>query len=149
MRTILAILAFGGLVGIASAQEAPSGSPPTLEIVHQVMPEKGVVICRPVSFTIELRTIEEKIVVNGQQRTVARTVGVPVIRESELKFDLAASRVITTDGKQLPIEEVWKRLKAKSVVAVSGSPGAPAPAFLRALHPDILVIIPGQFKKTP
>jgi hypothetical protein len=149
MRMFLASLMIGLVGSIASAQQAPTGAPPTLEIVHLVMPEKGIIVCRQVSFTTELRTIEEKIVVNGQERVIARTVAVPIMRESELRFDLAVSRVITTDGKQLPIDEVWKRLKAKSVVAVSANSTAPAPAFLRVLHPDTLVIIPGQFKKTP
>ena len=57
--------------------------------------------------------------------------------------DLFKSRIITASGKQLPIDEVWKRVKANSVIVFSGSYEAPAEAYLRTLSAEAVVIIPG------
>jgi hypothetical protein len=78
-------------------------------------------------------------------RTAHRAVPV----DYDVVYDIGASRVITTDGKQLPIDEVWKRLKANAVVMVSGDFQTPAAPFLRALRADTLVIIPAPPKDGP
>ena len=62
------------------------------------------------------------------------------VEERIATVQLANSRVITPDGKQLPIEDVWKRLKAKAVIAYSDA-GTPGEQYLRALNPETLVII--------
>jgi hypothetical protein len=36
---------------------------------------------------------------------------VAVMEQKKVAIDAAKTRVITPDGKQLPIDEVWKRLK--------------------------------------
>jgi hypothetical protein len=58
-------------------------------------------------------------------------------------YDAATSRVITPDGKQLPIDEVWKRLKPNTIIAISADSNTPDNAYLRALNPETLVLIPG------
>ena len=79
---------------------------------------------------------------DGQQVKEKITVHVPVYEQYQTLIEAANSRIMTPDGKQLPIDEVWKRLKKDSVVAVSGGINPPE-VFLRALHADTLVIIPG------
>ena len=69
--------------------------------------------------------------------------------EVDIYCDLGVSRVITTDGKQLPIDEVWKRLKPNTIVAISGNFNVPHESYLRALNPEILVIIPPEVKDAP
>ena len=64
---------------------------------------------------------------------------VPV--EVVIHIEAAKSRIITPDGKQLPIDEVWKRLKADSVVIFSTDGNTPGEAFLRALNANTLIII--------
>jgi len=145
---LIASLLIGWLGGFAMAQQ-PQGTPPTLEVIQQIEREKGVIRCKRVVAVLETRTISEKVVVNGQEQTVTKTVVVPVTKESIIEFNLANSRVITTAGKQLPIDEVWKRLKANTAVAISADSNTPAPAFLRALNADTLVIIPAPPKQAP
>jgi hypothetical protein len=71
------------------------------------------------------------------------TENVFVPEERTTQIDATNSRVITPDGKQLPIDEVWKRLKANTVVLVSADGNTPAAAFLQALNAQTLIIIPG------
>lgn len=70
-----------------------------------------------------------------------------VLEQALQVFDVRTSKIITPDGKQVPIDDVWKRLKAKSVVVVSSDSNTPAQHFLRALNAETLIIIPAQVKK--
>jgi hypothetical protein len=54
---------------------------------------------------------------------------------------------MTPDGKQLPIDEVWKRLKKDTVVLVSGDGNTPAQAYLKAVNPETLVLIAPQMDR--
>jgi hypothetical protein len=132
-----------------AAAQQPSGFPPTLEVIQQITPEKGTIVVQRVVNVNELRTIEVMVVVNGKEQTTTKTITVPVSKVTFLEFNLATSRVITTEGKQLPLDEVWKRLKTNTAIALSGDSNTPAPAYLRALRADTLIIIPGQPKKKP
>jgi hypothetical protein len=67
---------------------------------------------------------------------------VQVLEQRMVAYNAANSRVITPDGKQLPIDEVWKRVKKDTVIAVSANGNTPAAGFLAALRADTLVMIP-------
>ena len=128
---------------IALAQPAPQGPPPALKVVAGVDKEKGQIIFKESVIRYVTREKEVVEIVNGQavKKVVRETV--PVLEEFKTSSDIANSRVIQTDGRQLPIDEVWKRVTKGSVIAVSGDRNQPAPAYLRALDAETLVLIPG------
>jgi hypothetical protein len=125
-----------------TAQNVPQGLPPAFKVVVSTNPDKGELIFLDtvIRYVTEERFVQEN--VNGVQITKTVKVQVPVIEQRHILTDIGKGRVITPDGKQLPIEEVWKRLKANSVVLVSGDMNTPAPAYLRALNAETLVVIP-------
>jgi hypothetical protein len=144
MKAIVLFLACPLLMASpAWAQSGPSGPPPSFKIVGSTDPAKGLIVFREILYkTVQVqREVVE--LVNGMtiKRTVTENVFVPEERTTQI--DATNSRVITPDGKQLPIDEVWKRLKANTVVLVSADGNTPAAAYLRALNAQTLVIIPG------
>src|SRR6266852_1829870 len=122
MRTTFAILSFLLLsAGLAHAQPAalppaPASSPPVFKVVASADKAKGVVVFLKKVFKI----------VNGQ------TVAV----EYRTEIKIAACRVITPNGRQVPNDDLWKRLKNDTVVIVSTDGQTPAQPFLRALKAE-------------
>ena len=142
MRIVLALVASLLLSGSLLAQPDPSGPPPTLKLVANVNKEKGTIgFLLTVTKSVPVE-VEREVEVNGQKMKVKATVYEFVQTQQVIDINLAQSRIITPDGKKVPIDEVWKRLKKNSVVVVSGDGNAPAQAFLRALNAETLVIIP-------
>lgn len=150
MKAAFAILAgFLFSATIAAAQPASVSTPPVFKIVNGTDKEKGqITLIETVTRTVPVQKEVAKLITtveNGVNVTRAVkeivTEYVPVVEQRLTQVDAAKARVITPDGKQLPIDEVWKRLKKDTVVAVSGDGGTPAPAFLKALNAETLVII--------
>jgi hypothetical protein len=137
-RTFLALTAFLCAAGVASAQ---TGLPPTFKIVGGADKDKGHIlftetVARAVPVQVVVPVVKNGVTVN-EVRTEMRTVYTTVM----VQHDAAKSRVITPDGKQLPIDEVWKRLKKDTVVVVSADGNTPAEGYLRALSADTLIVI--------
>ena len=144
MRTLFAMAVMVLNASSSTAQPAaPTGVAPTLKIVSKIDKEKGEMlfeysVSKPVAVSVE-----KDVVVNGITMKVVETE-LKFVTESRVSLvKVSDSRVITTDGKQLPIEEIWKRINKGSVVAISGNNDTPAPAYLRALNPQTLIVIPG------
>ena len=151
MRTILALLT-GMLLSasLAHAQPgAPTGPPPAFKIVTSVDKDKGMIVFKETVYRHVPVSKEIVMIVNGQQVKKTVTEYVAVAEERLFEINAANSRIITPDGKQLPIDEVWMRVKAKSVVVVSATSDATAQAYLRALSAETLVIIPAAPKNEP
>ena len=131
------------LLSCSVAYAQPSAPPPSFKTVASTDTKKGVIIFRETSYkTIPvLKEIIEN--VNGQQVKKVVTESVMIAEERLVEVNAAKSRIITANGKQLPIDEVWKRVKANSVIVFSGSYEAPAEAYLRTLSAEAVVIIPG------
>ncbi len=132
------------------AQPPTSSAPaPTFMIVSKTTPAKGLMFSISYQTVTEQVEVKELVNVNGQVveviKNVSRSVYVPV----ETARDISNSRVITANGKQLPIDEVWKRLRPNTVVVLSGDVNTPAAAFLQALNPETLVIIAAPPKPMP
>lgn len=147
MRSIVAFFVLALTVGFLTAQGPQPVPAPTLHVLSRVMPEKGHAIITQSRTVFEERFVVERVMENGMVVEVKRAVKVPVQVEYHVVYDIASSRVITPDGKQLPIDEVWKRLKANTVVAISGNFETPSASYLQALNPNTLVIIPAPPKK--
>jgi hypothetical protein len=146
MRILVAIHCFLLTTSIALAQP---GLPPVFKTVAGADKEKGQILFTetvtravPVQREIAKEVIE---IVNGMQvkKVVKVTVTEYVMEhvQQTVSHDAAKSRVITPDGKQLPIDEVWKRLKAKSIVLVSADGNTPSAEYLRMLRPEALIIM--------
>ncbi|MBI2808233.1 MAG: hypothetical protein HYX68_24875 [Planctomycetes bacterium] len=133
--------------GIAQAQFP--GPAPTFSVVQSTAPNKGQVVLTRIVKQQEQIAVSEKSLENGDFVERVRIITRVVDREVSVVYELGNSRVITPKGKQLPIDEVWRRLKKSTVVAVSGDSNLPAPIFLRALNPQTLVIIPAPLKPIP
>jgi hypothetical protein len=132
-----------GAAPVAFAQPPVAlNAAPAFAVVSGTKPEKGhVVLTRVVP-------IFEKVpfMLADNPKAPPRLVYLErdVMTEVEMYYDIGASRIITPDGKQLPIDEVWKRLHPGVIVVVSGDAKAPTPAFLQALRPTTLVIVPAS-----
>ena len=143
MRTASAAIAiFLALANLALGQGAPQGAPPTLKSVASADSKKGQIIY--LDTVSRLVPVQKEVVVveNGQKVAKVVTVYETVLEQRHIVLDVANSRVITPDGKQLPIDEVWKRATKGAVIALSANSNPPAAAYLRALSPETLVIIP-------
>jgi hypothetical protein len=144
MKPILSIVT--GLLIIASvavAQPGPSGPPPSFKVVGSTDPAKGLIVFRETVYRTVPVQREVVEIVNGVRIKKTVTGYETVAEERTTQIDATNSRVITPAGKQLPIDEVWKKLKANTVVAVSADGNTPAAAYLRALNAETLIIIPG------
>lgn len=139
MRMIAICLA---LVAASPAMAQPNGPPPTLKIVTSVDMKKGMLFFKEVAYKPVTVTREREVDMNGVKVKQQYTEVSMIPEERVMTIDVSKSRVITTDGKQLPIDEVWKRVKANTVVAVSGGFNTPSEGFLRALNTEVLVVIP-------
>lgn len=139
MRSIFAIASLLLFATFASAQDKPA---PTLRVIANVDKNNGrIAYAYEVVKQVPVQQQVMKIV-NGKAILEVVTTYVSVVETRNAVIDMANSRVITPDGKQLPIDEVWKRLKANDVFALAADSNTPAPAYLSALHPQALVIIP-------
>jgi hypothetical protein len=148
MKPLLSILGCSLIMAsVAVAQPGPNGPPPSFKIVTSTDPAKGHIVFGETVYRAVPVQREIVEIVNGQQVKRTVTEYVTVAESRETKIDATNSRVITTDGKQLPIDEVWKRLKANTVVVVSADSSTPSAAYLRALSAQTLVIVPGPMKK--
>src|SRR5262245_24862620 len=130
MRIILSILATLVLgVNVAMAQA------PTLRLVSSVDKNKGVILFRESVQVAVMVPVQVAYIENGVTRFKTVTQTQYRVEVHLVTMEMANSRVITPDGKQLPIEDVWKRVKANTVVAYS-SAGTPGEAYLRALNAE-------------
>jgi hypothetical protein len=145
MNPLLVLVAMNVLVAQPTTTPGPA---PIFSVVQATTPEKGHAVLIRRTIVIEQVPVREKFKVDGrfEERVVYQSH--PRSVEYSVVYDIGTSRVITPDGKQLPIEEVWKRMKPNTVVAISGDFNTPAPTYLRALHPQVLVIIPAELKKS-
>jgi hypothetical protein len=80
-------------------------------------------------------------IVNGEkvEKVIREQRMVPV--GQIIQVETAKSCFITPDGKQVPVDDVWKRVKANTVVAFVDGDKAPDAPFLQALNPQTIVII--------
>jgi hypothetical protein len=149
MRTLLSILACYLLAPSIASAQPPQGPIPTFKIVASTDKPKGIIRLAEMQLVREqyrekrVRVIDGMQVVEAVEMTRTRYVQVT------MDYDATKSRVITPDGKQLPIDEVWKRLKANTVVAVAADGKAPAEEYLRALNANTLVVIFPQTDLAP
>ena len=149
MKTTLAIL-IGLLLAPSAARAEPGGqlgSAPTFKVVASTDKAKGAIVFRERLYKHVPVTREVVEIVNGQQVTTTVTAYETVAEERLIEINAANSRVITPDGKQLPVDEVWQRVKANTVVVVSADSSTPSAPYLRALSAETLIIIPGPTKK--
>lgn len=131
MRIAFAILSVMLLsAALAHAQPAePANPPPVFMVIASADKVKGEIVFLEKVYKI----------VNGQ--TVAE--------EYKAEITIADCRVIMPNGKQVPNDDLWKRLKNGTVVVVSTDGKMPAAPILRALNAETLVIIPAAPKIAP
>jgi hypothetical protein len=162
MRTPFAIMAgFLFLAGTATAQPkavpAPRALPPMLRVVTNVHKDDGriafaVTEVKSLKSTKSVRELVDGVFVTRifpeetpyVERSIhGLTIGVhTVIAPDGTKTTTVGFRVVTPDGKAVSAQDALKRLKEDSVIAISADSEIPDPAFLRALSPDTLVLIP-------
>lgn len=138
MKTVIAIVAIICTAGAATAQ---TGAPPAFKTVSSTNKDKGQIVFLETVVRMVPVQMARVVIKNGVQVTETVTEFRPVFEQTLRAVDARNSRVITPDGKQLPIDEVWKRLKANTVVVVSADGNTPAQAYLRALNAETLVLI--------
>lgn len=143
MRTLIASVVALMLPAWALAQPMAS-LPPVLKQVSNVDKDKGHIVLAETVIKLVPVTVERVVTVNGQQVTETVTEYTRALEVREVVYDLGRDRIIGRDGKAVPLGDAWKRLNKGSVIAVSGNSNAPADAFLRALSPDTLIVIPGE-----
>ena len=142
MKSAFAILAsLLCMASVATAQPASSGLPPVFKIVTSTDKTKGqIVLLETVAKAVPVDKVIRVITADGPELRKV-TEFVIVYEKRTVVIDATKSRVITPDGKQLPIDEVWKRLKKNTVVAASDDGNTPAQEYLRALSAETLIVI--------
>src|SRR5262249_45101397 len=163
MKRLVAILSCLAFVPSASAQETPRDLPPLLRVVVKTDPDKGQILYKEISYVnepvkkkgvvqkgialVEVDVFEDRLVpVEGHVILDIGTRRVTTL-DGKGRYRTVETRFVTTDGKPLALAEVWKRVKANTVIAVSRNGETPAAEFLCALHPDTVVVIPDAVKK--
>ena len=106
-------------------------------------PDKGLIFFTIHQKRLEQVPVKEKINVDGKVIEVVTLITREVYVPVEAHVEITKGRVISPDGKQLPNDQVWKRLKAGSVIVLSMEGITPAEPYLRALNKDTLIVIPG------
>jgi hypothetical protein len=142
-RFLFAGVIFSIAIGAALGQSVSSPSvPPTLAFVRKIDPAKGQIVIVRIALYREQVPFTEKVNLNGQLVDVTRVVERDVHRAVDIVYDVSVSRVITREGKQLPLDQVFKHVKAGAPIAISEDFNTPAPRFLRALSAETFVLIP-------
>jgi len=140
MRILVQILAcFVLSANMATAQDPP-GPAPKFVVVRDTIPKQGTIVLKTMKAFSEEVPVKQKVNVNGQVQE--RTL---YYHRAVYKYDTLDARdscVMTPDGMQLRIDEVWSRLKPGTVLVVSGDGNRPTRAFLGALSAESLVFIP-------
>src|SRR6516164_9006606 len=90
---------------------APKGPPPTFAFVQETTPTKGEIVVSRMVASQRLVPYLVQMEINGKVLNVTKYKTETVYEIRVVTIDASSSRVITPNGKQLPIEEVWKRLK--------------------------------------
>jgi hypothetical protein len=163
MKHLVAILSCLGFVAGATGEERPKDLPPLLRVVVKSDRDKNQILYKEINFVnepvrkkgavqdgiavIEVDVYEDRFVpVEGHFIIDIGTRQVTTL-DGKGGYRTVETRFITTDGKQLALADVWKRVKPNTVIAISANGEAPAAEFLRALHPDTVVVIPDAAKK--
>jgi hypothetical protein len=142
-KFIATLLVLLPLSWVAAQPGAVPAVPPAFKIVSNVDAKKGQLFIQETIHKAVPVQVERVVVVNGKEERVTETRYQPVMEQRIVVIDMSNSRVITPDEKQLPIDDVWKRLKANSVIVMSGDGKTPAAQYLLALSAETLVLIPG------
>jgi hypothetical protein len=90
---------------------------------------------------------EEIVVVDGKEVRQMTTGFENVKRDG--KFALKGGKVLDAKGKELPEDEVWKRVKPGSAVLVSVFGPNIEPAYLRILRDDAVILVLPQPPPAP
>jgi len=142
MRGLLAVAAaltlatplLAGEVG-----EQPKGVPP--KVMTASVEKDGRVFL--LHLIAEVRPLKEKvkILVNGQEQEVERTVYEQVMKQVKVYLDDKGVQVFGTDGKKIPAKEVAKGIKKPTAVLVS-SDGKPVdPFYTRIAREGTLIVV--------
>jgi hypothetical protein len=143
MTRILATTLFLAFAPLVIAQPGGLGLPPSFKMVTNVDQKKGQVFIQEIVYKAVPVTVQRAVIVNGKQEIVTETRTEMVAEQRVVVIEMANSRVITPDEKQLALDDVWKKLKTNSVIVMSADGKTPGAGYLRALNPEALVIIPG------
>src|SRR5436190_7696331 len=129
LTTVLLLLS----VTVVAAQPGTGTDfPPSFKMVTNVDQKKGQVIVLDTVHKPVAVTVERIVVVNGKEEKITETRHQMVSEQRMIAIDMSNSRVITPDGKQLQLDDVWKKMKAKSVIVMSANGDTPAAVYLRA-----------------
>ena len=141
MKYFVVLTAFLFAAGQVPAQP-PKGSPPVFKVVDTTEPKSGKILFKEIVHQAVQVFEKRKVLQNGVEVVVDVAVNKFVAVEVMTLIEANKCQIITPDGKQLPIDEVWKRVKAKSVVVVSGTGETPGQVYLNLLAADTIIIIP-------
>jgi hypothetical protein len=149
MRTLCVFAALLALVNLAQAQPELPGPSPVLRVVTKIDKGKGTIEVAEVRRLPVQSTKLVTVIIDGQQvQQAVREITYTTVTATAM-MNVAESRVITPNGKDVPVSEVWKRLKLNMVLVVSQDDNIPAQPYLRALASDCLVLIPPAQKGAP
>jgi hypothetical protein len=129
--TLLVAVCLGVAPSLGVADEKPgisSGVPPFLVTVGSINRQKG---------EIGLRNRTVRFVWEPNRRAV--------YEEHGWTLTLASTQVFDVKGKKLTSEELWKRIAAGAVVAVSADGKEVDPGFLKAFAKDTLVFVSAEY----
>jgi hypothetical protein len=123
---------------VPEAPPVPVGAPPQLTVVS--MPRKGQLVVQELVPVVREEARLKEVVVDGVKRVVAYKVAVTSRVPVQRSIEVRGLTATTADGKAVAEADLLRRLARPTVVAQSADGGPVAPAYLRALRPDTLVL---------
>jgi hypothetical protein len=125
-------------VPVEPAADAPKGQPP--RILTASVKGEQLVSRQKVTVTVPI-TVQEKIVVNGQEQVVTKTAYRTEERMQELTWDLKKATISTAGGKKLDLDDLKKQLDKPRPIVFSSDGKAIDAAYLKLFDKDVIVIV--------
>ena len=124
--------------------QPPKGSPPQFVYVSRVDQAKGTFFCQQAVDVPCVVAVEREIEKQGKKFRVVENVTMMKREFKEFAVAAAGARVQTAGGHRVGAEELWRRLKAGTIIVLVVDGNPVDPAYLRVLQPDTLLVVPAR-----
>ncbi len=143
--SLLAGLVLFASISLAHGQgKIPSGPAPRFVPVVQVIPEQGLIIFQQVKFITRTKNVPVKIVENGVEITVLKTVTERVPISTVMRASLNDYRYFDGKGRPLSQQVVTQLIKPGQMVFLAPNSQPVDEVYLDVIADDALVLVPNK-----
>lgn len=145
MHALASILCLFSCTAVPAGEEKkiedPNGPPPEFRFVSAVDAAKGTVTFQTVERVMAPVQIMEVVIVNGRRINVTKVVLQEQTRTSYVTQSTKGVQIRTASGLAFKTDEGLKRIKPGTTVLVSSDGRDVAPAYLKIVHAETIVLI--------